>query len=163
LTDRRGVRRARVAVTHQRRADTVKVDRAIAVIVEAVAGLGRRGAGDGVAARAAAAVALHGAGALALAEARRAAGADAVVFVGVAVAVVVLSVALLGDRGDLADAGIDHHPRLVPESGEQGDKPVFAYMGDTPSEAKQKKKAEKRNSPTPFARASWNIDGSCDS
>jgi hypothetical protein len=31
----------------------------------------------------------------------------------------------------------------VPESGEQGDKPVFAYMGDTPSEAKQKKKAEK--------------------
>ena len=31
----------------------------------------------------------------------------------------------------------------VPENGEQGDKPVFAYMGDTASEAKQKKKAEK--------------------
>ena len=37
----------------------------------------------------------------------------------------------------------DHVMVYVPESGEQGDKPVFAYMGDTPSEAKQKKKAEK--------------------
>jgi glycyl-tRNA synthetase len=37
----------------------------------------------------------------------------------------------------------DHVMVFVPENGEQGDKPVFAYMGDTASEAKQKKKAEK--------------------
>ena len=37
----------------------------------------------------------------------------------------------------------DHVMVYVPENGEQGDKPVFAYMGDTASEAKQKKKAEK--------------------
>jgi glycyl-tRNA synthetase len=36
----------------------------------------------------------------------------------------------------------DHVMVYVPE-GEQGDKPVFAYVGDQPSEAKQKKKAEK--------------------
>lgn len=37
----------------------------------------------------------------------------------------------------------DHVMVFVPESGEQGDKPSFAYVGDTPSEAKQRKKAEK--------------------
>ncbi len=37
----------------------------------------------------------------------------------------------------------DHVQVFVPASGERGDKPVFAYMGDTPSEAKQRKKAEK--------------------
>ena len=36
----------------------------------------------------------------------------------------------------------DHVMVYVPE-GEQGDKPVFAYVGDQPSEAKQKKQAEK--------------------
>jgi glycyl-tRNA synthetase len=36
----------------------------------------------------------------------------------------------------------DHVMVYVPE-GEQGDKPVFAYVADQPSEAKQKKKAEK--------------------
>lgn len=37
----------------------------------------------------------------------------------------------------------DHVMVFVPESGDPGDKPVFAYVGDQPSEAKQKKKAEK--------------------
>jgi glycyl-tRNA synthetase len=37
----------------------------------------------------------------------------------------------------------DHVMVYVPENGEPGDKPVFAYVGDQPSEAKQKKKAEK--------------------
>jgi len=37
----------------------------------------------------------------------------------------------------------DHVMVFVPESGSPGEKPVFAYVGDTPSEAKQKKKAEK--------------------
>ncbi|TVQ77452.1 MAG: glycine--tRNA ligase, partial [Phycisphaeraceae bacterium] len=37
----------------------------------------------------------------------------------------------------------DHVMVFVPESGDSGDKPVFAYMADTPSEAKQRKKAEK--------------------
>jgi glycyl-tRNA synthetase len=37
----------------------------------------------------------------------------------------------------------DHVQVFVPASGERGDKPVFAYVGDTPSEAKQRKKAEK--------------------
>jgi glycyl-tRNA synthetase len=37
----------------------------------------------------------------------------------------------------------DHVMVYVPESGDAGDKPVFAYVGDQPSEAKQKKKAEK--------------------
>lgn len=37
----------------------------------------------------------------------------------------------------------DHVMVFVPESGDAGDKPVFAYMADTPSEAKQRKKAEK--------------------
>jgi len=37
----------------------------------------------------------------------------------------------------------DHVMVYVPASGEAGDKPVFAYVGDQPSEAKQKKKAEK--------------------
>jgi glycyl-tRNA synthetase len=37
----------------------------------------------------------------------------------------------------------DHVMVYVPESGDPGDKPVFAYVGDQPSEAKQKKKAEK--------------------
>lgn len=37
----------------------------------------------------------------------------------------------------------DHVMVFVPESGNPGDKPVFAYVGDQPSEAKQKKKAEK--------------------
>lgn len=37
----------------------------------------------------------------------------------------------------------DHVQVFVPESGDAGDKPVFAYVGDQPSEAKQRKKAEK--------------------
>ncbi|MCC6320066.1 MAG: glycine--tRNA ligase [Phycisphaerales bacterium] len=37
----------------------------------------------------------------------------------------------------------DHVSVFVPENGDAGDKPVFAYMGDTPSEARQRKKAEK--------------------
>lgn len=37
----------------------------------------------------------------------------------------------------------DHVMVFVPESGDAGDKPVFAYVGDQLSEAKQKKKAEK--------------------
>lgn len=37
----------------------------------------------------------------------------------------------------------DHVMVFVPASGDAGDKPVFAYVGDQPSEAKQKKKAEK--------------------
>jgi glycyl-tRNA synthetase len=37
----------------------------------------------------------------------------------------------------------DHVMVFVPASGSAGDKPVFAYVGDQPSEAKQKKKAEK--------------------
>lgn len=37
----------------------------------------------------------------------------------------------------------DHVQVFVPANGEQGDKPVFAYVSDQPSEAKQKKKAEK--------------------
>src|SRR5262245_32017456 len=37
----------------------------------------------------------------------------------------------------------DHLKVYVPASGDPGDKPVFAFMPDTPSEAKQKKKAEK--------------------
>lgn len=37
----------------------------------------------------------------------------------------------------------DHVMVYVPANGEAGDKPVFAYVGDQPSEAKQKKKAEK--------------------
>jgi glycyl-tRNA synthetase len=37
----------------------------------------------------------------------------------------------------------DHVQVYVPESGDAGDKPIFAYVGDQPSEAKQKKKAEK--------------------
>jgi glycyl-tRNA synthetase len=37
----------------------------------------------------------------------------------------------------------DHVMVYVPENGDPGDKPVFAYVGDQPSEAKQKKKAEK--------------------
>jgi len=37
----------------------------------------------------------------------------------------------------------DHVMVFVPENGDPGDKPVFAYVGDQPSEAKQKKKAEK--------------------
>jgi glycyl-tRNA synthetase len=37
----------------------------------------------------------------------------------------------------------DHVQVFVPENGQPGDKPVFAYVGDQPSEAKQKKKAEK--------------------
>ena len=37
----------------------------------------------------------------------------------------------------------DHVQVFVPASGEAGDKPLFAYVGDQPSEAKQKKKAEK--------------------
>jgi glycyl-tRNA synthetase len=37
----------------------------------------------------------------------------------------------------------DHVQVFVPESGDPGDKPVFAYVGDQPSEAKQRKKAEK--------------------
>jgi glycyl-tRNA synthetase len=37
----------------------------------------------------------------------------------------------------------DHVMVFVPESGDAGDKPVFAYVGDQPSEAKQKKRAEK--------------------
>ena len=37
----------------------------------------------------------------------------------------------------------DHVTVFVPESGDAGDKPVFAYVSDQPSEAKQRKKAEK--------------------
>ncbi len=37
----------------------------------------------------------------------------------------------------------DHVQVFVPAEGEPGDKPVFAYVSDQPSEAKQKKKAEK--------------------
>jgi len=37
----------------------------------------------------------------------------------------------------------DHVMVFVPECGSSGDKPVFAYVGDQPSEAKQRKKAEK--------------------
>lgn len=37
----------------------------------------------------------------------------------------------------------DHVTVFVPENGQPGDKPVFAYIGDTPSELKQRKKAEK--------------------
>ena len=37
----------------------------------------------------------------------------------------------------------DHVMVYVPADGEPGDKPVFAYIGDQPSEAKQLKKAEK--------------------
>ncbi len=37
----------------------------------------------------------------------------------------------------------DHVMVYVPAEGDPGDKPVFAYVGDQPSEAKQKKKAEK--------------------
>jgi len=37
----------------------------------------------------------------------------------------------------------DHVQVYVPESGDAGDKPLFAYVSDQPSEAKQKKKAEK--------------------
>jgi len=37
----------------------------------------------------------------------------------------------------------DHVMVFAPESGDAGGKPLFAYVGDTPSEAKQRKKAEK--------------------
>ena len=37
----------------------------------------------------------------------------------------------------------DHVQVYVPASGDRAGKPVFAFVGDTPSEAKQKKKAEK--------------------
>src|SRR5689334_24034266 len=37
----------------------------------------------------------------------------------------------------------DHVTVFVPESGDPGEKPLFAYVSDTPSEAKQRKKAEK--------------------
>ncbi len=37
----------------------------------------------------------------------------------------------------------DHVSVFVPASGDAGDKPLFAYMSDSPSEAKQLKKAEK--------------------
>ncbi len=37
----------------------------------------------------------------------------------------------------------DHVSVFVPRSGDAGDKPVFAYVSDQPSEAKQRKKAEK--------------------
>lgn len=37
----------------------------------------------------------------------------------------------------------DHVSVFVPASGDPGDKPLFAYMKDSPSEAKQQKKAEK--------------------
>lgn len=37
----------------------------------------------------------------------------------------------------------DHISVFVPANGEQGDKPIFAYIGDTESEARQRKKAEK--------------------
>ena len=37
----------------------------------------------------------------------------------------------------------DHVQVFVPASGDPGDKPVFAYVSDQPSEAKQQKKAEK--------------------
>lgn len=37
----------------------------------------------------------------------------------------------------------DHVQVFVPASGDAGDKPTFAYVGDQPSEAKQRKKAEK--------------------
>lgn len=37
----------------------------------------------------------------------------------------------------------DHVQVFVPADGQQGDKPVFAYVSDQPSEARQKKKAEK--------------------
>ncbi len=37
----------------------------------------------------------------------------------------------------------DHVQVYVPSSGDAGDKPVFAYVGDQPSEAKQLKKAQK--------------------
>ncbi|MGH7130944.1 MAG: glycine--tRNA ligase [Phycisphaerales bacterium] len=37
----------------------------------------------------------------------------------------------------------DHVMVFVPEAGDAGDKPVFAYVSDQPSEAKQRKKAEK--------------------
>src|SRR5262249_17936792 len=37
----------------------------------------------------------------------------------------------------------DHVSVFVPASGDPGEKPVFAYMKDTPSEVKQLKKAEK--------------------
>jgi len=37
----------------------------------------------------------------------------------------------------------DHVQVYVPASGDAGDKPVFAYVGDQPSEAKQLKKAQK--------------------
>ncbi len=37
----------------------------------------------------------------------------------------------------------DHVSVFVPENGDPGDKPLFAYMSDSPSEAKQRKKAEK--------------------
>jgi len=37
----------------------------------------------------------------------------------------------------------DHVHVFVPESGDSGDKPLFAYVPGTPGEAKQKKKAEK--------------------
>jgi glycyl-tRNA synthetase len=37
----------------------------------------------------------------------------------------------------------DHVSVFVPATGEAGDKPVFAFVGDQPSEAKQRKKAEK--------------------
>src|SRR5688572_7286753 len=37
----------------------------------------------------------------------------------------------------------DHVSVFVPTSGDPGEKPVFAYMKDSPSEAKQLKKAEK--------------------
>lgn len=37
----------------------------------------------------------------------------------------------------------DHVQVFVPAEGDAGDKPVFAYVADQPSEAKQKKKAEK--------------------
>ncbi len=37
----------------------------------------------------------------------------------------------------------DHVMVYLPENGDPGDKPVFAYVGDQPSEQKQRKKAEK--------------------
>lgn len=41
----------------------------------------------------------------------------------------------------------DHVQVFVPASGDAGDKPLFAYISDQPSEAKQRKKAEKAHGP----------------
>ncbi len=50
---------------------------------------------------------------------------------------------MVDDRETKGRYRYDHVMVYVPESGDAGDKPVFAYVGDQPSEAKQKKKAEK--------------------